>query len=66
MYVVSKEIKGHTYLYLYVTRWVKGDSKGKGRPKKMYVKYLGKPGRFTDEQIKEIMAEEQKRLNGEK
>ena len=45
MYLVIKTIKGHEYDYIYRSVWVDG------KPKKKFVKYLGRHGLHTDKEI---------------
>lgn len=52
MWVMTKRLKGKEYLYLYKTKWVKG------RPKSIFIRYLGPKGDVTDDYIARCKREE--------
>jgi hypothetical protein len=47
MWAMTKKIKGQHYVYAYRTEWKNG------RPKSIYVEYLGPKDQLTDQEIKE-------------
>lgn len=51
VWIMKKQIKGETYLYLYKSRWVNG------KPKNVFLRYLGPARNFSEPEIKKAKKE---------
>lgn len=58
VWVMKKQIKGKNYLYLYKTKWVNG------KPKSVFIKYLGSANNLTDANIKKAKEEAEDTQHG--
>lgn len=55
MWVMTKRLKGREYLYLYKSKWVAG------KPKNVFVRYLGPKAEVSDVDIQRAKQQEKQK-----